>query len=981
MAILRALLVLLGSLWIAQPAWAFHTALIFSTEPQSKKEILSFDIPSLKSKPEVSLQGPEHLRIVLPGFVSLPFGSGKKETKQHYINSSVYFKDFNLETIPGGRPGLILNVILKQPLLFFRSHIEKQKSGKQRFRLSVGAYPQDKIESATKLIEGRILAGQDATLVIISYTGNGWIDGLDSRGSQAASRMPLVDYGNRIIRLNWPGARIAPDWKPTEEGRTGELIQARGLVKEALIHQFPNNQVSMEFAIHPWVEQTHFYPSPQAGLFIIELRSREGDKKGREKEIKRLLAMRKNSIAQGVPIPLNQLDPFFIPQRENVQIDGEEFNENYFYTQALQAERDLQYAKARGYMSSMIKLFPKSPNVEFATFYKIDLAKKMPSWRPGWLLEELERGLARFPNTVNFPKYRLLQLKQFNRSGIFERAIALVNDPNLPRNNPEVLLEKGWALVGFSRQNSQTARWEEAESFFNQALKMDNNKGVFSALALFHLARASWERRCNRYIHIPPVIWGHMRKPCSLGGAVKKLNQLDPKQIDLLTDYPQWLNEIGDIYFRNRDYRRAFRYYAILLSQYGQDKRYAPHALLMAAEAQRKLGGWRRPQGVALKPTSVGFLEQLLFQFPDSESAIWGRIYMVEQQEHTDALDEKGNRIKVTPQEKLAQLDAIIKDAKSLYATSEAHFSKAQIYAETGDFHSALKSLNTMMLISERETQRNRIRRVKKDYIVQGMKDALENERPEEAVALAEAYGENWHGWPQFDEANLLMGEALIRLGLYERAQAFLKNSKIDPAPELIQLAKAMDLGATAVVVPAKNGIIKISKPAARARLDEAKKLVEKKEWEGVLVMLEKISESILTPKEKDQRLRLMATAEFQRRRYPSAFRLMERLLHEKKVEGGRDFYQYAELLMAWKGGERALPLFEKISKEAKTLEFKGFSLIRMGDIQQKRGDFESAEKNYRLAAQIGGDAAWAKVAEENAAQLKMVSDMGSGNP
>lgn len=866
----------------AGDALAFSSALIHTTEEFGKREVLAFALPPGAEPPRLQLLEDRILRLTIPDLLALPMPE---------VKNWLFIESVQVEAIPGGQMGLLLTITLKKPYLHFRD-VRRDDN----FRLELEEYPIPTAVGPTRLLEGQVLAGRDATLVVLSYTGHGWVES-------------AVDYGDRVVRLSWQGASLDQGW---------QRVKPAGLAERILDYNFPRNLVEMEIALHPNVATVHFQRNSAAGTLIIELRTNA--MVGRELEAGEIIRRRQESLAKGQPEPLNRLAPVFVNASPPRLLAKAPVDEAYFYNKAKEAERNYDFAQARAYLTSMMEVFPDSINRELVDFYRVELASRM-DWKPGWVMAELEEVLARWPNTVRYPEFRLMQLKLLNLSGQYENAYALMTDPNLPKDEPAVLLERGRTTMGLRR-------WEESARHLREVFAQDRSHAEPSAEANYLLAKLAMEQEL-------------------LDDATNHLDSLSEAHLTLIANHPQWIKDVADIYFANQLYDKSLHYYGVFLNYYHRNAELAPWVILRAAESRRHLDD---------EQDALNLYHQLLVEYPQSDAAIWARIFKL-QLEQERKLEER-----------LDELDKIVAETNLTEAIIEAQMTRAVLLGSNDRHRESLETLNKLLTLTLRDEPVNRAKGYKHEYLVKGMKQALEKGRPEYAVLLAEVFGEDWRKNPEFKDARLHLAEALLRMGAPDKALEILKEVPSWPAPELVTLGQSFVTNSVLASGETFN-----SKEAARVRLDQAKRLAMREEWEGVLLLLDNVSDSLLTPEEQANRLRLVARAEAGRGRFPQAVGNLEKLLYDRPIGDGLDYYWYATLMQMWKGDIKSLDAFRRVAKEAENKEVQALARMRVGDILQRNGELDAAQQAFREVPKVVPASLLANVSSEIAMQLEMV--------
>lgn len=965
--------------------FAFSTALKYSTEARGEREVLSFYLPPGAARPKVELIERKMLRVSVPGILALP-AMALDTDRSRWVSS------FGVEDLPGGALGIHLFIGLKEENLSFRDSLgKKDPVAGTLYRLELDRLPSLSDGKKTQILEGRVLSGRDGTLIVFSRTGTDPIE-------------RSVELGARLVHLYWHGATLASSWR---------LVEPGGLAERVLAYDFSRDQVEMEILLHDATVDIDFHEDAETGLFIVELTSRDGI--GRQTDIRELLFQRKAQLEASSSLPpLNRLDPVFMPRPGvTVMLQGQPTSESYFMAGAKQAAKDRNFAKARAYLDKLLQLFPETPNRQIVDLYKWELASHM-DWKPGWLLTELRKILARYPNMLRYPEYRFLQLRLLNQATRYEDASAIFWDPNLPKNRADVWLERGYTAMGLARSAlSAEANWQAAEKYLRRARDISENRGDVSAEANYLLARLAQERSES-------------------GGreAVQILDGLSTEQVARIANRPEWLMAMADIYYENRLYPQAFKLYSQFLSNYPGVSSIVPWALLRAAESSRLMGNKRDAQGL---------FDNLQKRYRDYDGAAWGRIFQLRMDESQDV------------DARLAALDAAIKTIALPDVLSEALRIKAELQGDNQRYQEALRTLNNLLSLSSRDRVAVRAKKLKLDYLEAGVQKALADDRPEYALLLAEVHGEDWRNDPAFVAVQVGVSEALLRLGLYDKALRLLQGvASAPPASGLMRLARAFREkrwpavpSSPAFVFPSRGGggssdadealsVIGESVPVigdgipsmephvegalipaaasgapnlgegipsvagnrssimdkllpasqvvtveeARVRLDEAGRLVDLKEWRGIVSLLEELPGILLNKAGQDRRLWLMAKAEEGRRRYPQAVLFLESLLSEREMGDGGDYYWYGTLLQQWKGEAKASAVFARVTEEASDKEFQSLAHVRLGDLTQQSGDFSAAVRHYQEAVRLAPGTSWAKVSAENAEQLNMAMEV-----
>ncbi|MBF0628860.1 MAG: tetratricopeptide repeat protein [Magnetococcales bacterium] len=992
------LTILLSLLWMPGEAQAFFTVLKYRSEDQGKREILSFTVPPGATRPTIRMLDLVTMRVIVPGVLALP----NNELK---LGASKWIKDLKMTDVPRGEEmGLQLTLTLKDANVNFRDSLgETDPVDGALYQLEFDPPVIPTGSGPGQLLEGRVLAGRDGTLVLISHTGNGMTQ-------------PTLDLGSHVARLEWQGAVLGPTWR---------TVAPAGLTEKINAYEF-KGKVELEINLHDSVNNVQFLHDQSAGLFIASIRAKDG--MGRQEEAEKLIAQRRKAAAEKRLTPLRRIGTtFYEPQPENkIKINDQDVDEGYFIDQTRGAERDHQYAKARGYIDRLLELFPTTRNREFLDFYKLDLARQM-DWKSGWLLTDLTTLISRYPNTAEYPELRLSQLTLLNRSGQFQEASAILPDPNLPRDNPLTWLERGRTVMGLI--HSRVAPEEEiktGEEYLKKVLEKTRDQGPAAAEAHYLLSRLA-------------KAGGDHEK------AIRILDAIAPEQMAHIANQPERLMEIADTYYKFRRYPDAVRYYAQVLSHYPTHTTITPWALLRAAESHRQMGH---------VTDATRLFERLKKDHADSDATVWGKIFLlqlekdrdihdrleeldkilhalslpkeqadsfmtrvrqllVETNRHWDvkkALDQlaglKKDYPKIAPEvweripalqdkmeqnfkDRLTRLDTLIQEIALPEALAEAYMTKAEMLGEAGRHKEVLETLNQLMTISSRDNMVARAREIKRLYLMEGMARALDSGRPEYAAILAEIHGEDWREDPSFIPAKIHLAEALMRMGLHDEALKLLDGLQGDSASALTQLANGLT----------RESILDYSKPdgdkknplaitkgsgkqstttpdAARVRLDEAARLARKKDWEGVLLLLDGMPETLFNPGDRVERWRILAKAEAGLERFPQAVQHMEDLLFGRPMGDGMDYYWYASILHQWKGDAKALPAFQRVAAEAQNKEIQALARIRVGDILQRKGDLKAAREQFSGVSSLAPSSPWSKVSSENDAQLGMALDV-----
>ncbi|MBF0614989.1 MAG: tetratricopeptide repeat protein [Magnetococcales bacterium] len=1013
----------LGSLLtlLAAPhdAHAFFTALKYRSEDQGKREILSFMIPAGVSRPHIRMLDATTMRILVPGVLALP----NNELK---LGNSRWIKEFKMTDVPrGAEMGLQLTLTLKDPNVNYRDSVgEADPIEGALYQLEFDPPVIPSSSGPAQLLEGRILAGRDGTLVLISHTGNG-------------QPQPTLDLGSHVAKFEWPGATLAPTWR---------TVAPAGLAEKITAYEF-KGKTEVEISLHDSVSQVNFLHDPAAGLYIASIRSKSGI--GRQEEAEKLLTQRRKSVSDKKLTPLRRIaSTVYETQPDNkIRLNEQDIDERHFLDQAKSAEKDRQYIKARGYVDRLLELFPKTNNREFLDFYKLDLARQM-DWKSGWLLNDLTTLIARYPNTAEYPELRLAQLTLLNRSGQFQEASAIIHDPNLPKENAQTWLERGRTVMGLIQSRiAPDESLKSGEEYLKKVIEMTRDQGPAAAEAHFLRARMA-----------------------KLNGdheaAIRILDALPPEQVAHIANQPEPLMEIADTYYKFRRYPEAVRYYAQVLSHYPTHATITPWAMLRAAESHRQLGHVN---------DATRLFERLKKDHATSDATVWGKIFLLQLEKDRDIHDrleelaqilqamslpqdqadafmnsvrkllvetnrhwdvkktldqlaglkkdhpkidnEVWERIPTLQQkmeqnfkDRLTRLDTLIQEIALPEALAEAYMTKAEMLGEAGRHKEVLETLNQLMTISSRDNMVARAREIKRLYLLEGMARALENGRPEYAAILAEVHGEDWRNDPSFIPARIHLAEALMRMGLHDDALKLLDGIQGNSASSLTQLANALSREsvldrtptATAAAEPPKDATTKPAplatkgasgpksaavpkgsankeiqtRDAARVRLDEAARQMRKKDWEGVILLLDGVPETLFNPADRVERWRILAKAEAGLERFPQAVQHMEDLLFGRPMGDGMDYYWYASILHRWKGDDKALPAFERVAREAGNKEIQALARIRVGDILQRKGNLKAAKELFSSVPTLAPSTPWSKVSAENASQLGMALDV-----
>ncbi|MBF0165375.1 MAG: tetratricopeptide repeat protein [Magnetococcales bacterium] len=973
-------------------ARAFFTTLKYKTEDQGKREILSFMIPPGAARPSVRMLDAVTMRVIVPGVLALPASELKLERSR-------WIKEFRMNDVPRGEEmGLQLTLVLKDANVNFRDSVTERDPGEgSLYQLEFDPPVPPSTSGQSQLLEGRVLAGRDGTLLLISHAGNSQVE-------------THLDLGAHVAKLEWQGATLSPTWRN---------VSPAGLAEKVHAYEF-KGKVELEINLHDSTTHVNFLNDPTAGLYIVSIRSKDGI--GRQDEAEKLLTERRKQVADKKIIPLRRVatSPYEPQPDHKIRLNEKEIDESHYLDGAKGAERDRQYPTARGYIDRLFELFPKTNNREFLDFYKFDLARKM-EWKSGWLLTELTTLIARYPNTAEYPDLRLTQLALLNRSGHFQEASAILWDPNLPKEDHRTWLERAHTVIGLIQSRispDEAGSLKEGEAYLKKVIDITRDMGPGAAEAHFLLAQLA-------------KVAGNQDQ------AIRMLDAMTPEQMAFISNNPEQLMETADTYYKFRRYPDAVKYYAQVLSHYPTHATIGPWALLRAAESHRQLGH---------AADATRLFERLKKNHPESDATVWGRIFLmqleksrdiqesleeldkilhalnlpkeqaesfkervrrllVETNRHWDVkktLDElaalKKDYPKISPEvweripalqtkmeqnfkDRITRLDTLIQEIALPEALAEAYLTKAEMLGEAGRHKEVLETLNKLMTISSRESMVARAREIKRLYLLDGMAKALENGRPEYAAILAEIHGEDWRDDPAFIPAKIHLAEALMRMGLHEDALKLLDGLRHDSASALTKLGAALSRESLLEqgIDPKDSGKGNkehASRDAARVRLDEAGRLAHKQDWEGVLLLLENLQENLLTPGDRVERWRILAKAEAGLERFPQAVQHMEDLLFGRPMGDGMDYYWYASILHKWKGDDKALPAFKRVSTEASNREIQALARIRVGDILQRQGKFKEAKELFASVPALAPSTPWSKISSENASQLGMALDV-----
>lgn len=878
-----------------------------ASEGRGRKEILTLKLPDTARPPRLKLLQPTLLKIVLPGVLAVPLP--RVESDRIRMGQADFIQDIREEEIREEELGLNLLVSLKEPYLNIQETLQDGI-----FTLTFSRYPITAAVGPTRLIEARPLAGRDGTLLVISYTGHGWVE-------------TSVDFGARVARLTFPEAKFMAGWK---------VPGPTGMMDGMAAYEFPVRGVEMEVKLHPSAAEVYFHKSPESGTLIVEMLPKSPLEREVEElnavrldrgdEARAIIERRRAALLDGYAEPLNRLTPVFVAGEEQIILSETPLTELYFYDKALENIKEFKFARAHAYLDQLLKYFPDSPNRALIEFKLVDLGVLMKR-SPGLMLSRLEGVLARYPNWVEYPKYRLMMLKLLNQANQFINAQSMMGDPNLPKSSAEVELERAKTEIGMRE-------YDQAEKYLKRVYPLDPINGQPSATAYFLEAKVKDLRGDG-------------------DGAVKILDDISRVHAAILANKSENLMLMGDLYFKNKQYSKALHQYALLLTNYPVDPVWASWAMVKAGECRRYLGEMR---------DAVHLYKQVIAKYPESETALWARIYL-NQLDKDRGVDER-----------LKDLNAIIKITPLNRAIVEAHLEKAVLLGKDKRYRQAIGALNHLLTLISRETLVGKSNKLKHQFLDDGMTKELEDGNPERAVLLAELYGVDWRDEPDFALARIRLAEALLRMGMPEQALPLLKGLKEPVTARLVELGKAMTMGTPMGVPKKKDGTPDVYEEGGRVRLDEAKRLARRKEWEGVLVLLEEFPPTFLGDKGKQDRLRLLAMAEAGRGRFPQAVGNLERLLFSKPVGDGLEHFWYANLVEMWKGRLKAKGAFETVAEKAENKEVQSIARMRLGEIAQIAGGdgWKKAQKEYEEAARLAPSTMWAEASEEIARQLGM---------
>ncbi|MEO5347056.1 MAG: tetratricopeptide repeat protein [Magnetococcus sp. YQC-9] len=1003
-----ALCLALAFFCLPHEAHAFFTTLKYRTEDQGKRDILSFMIPPGAARPSVRMLDAVTMRVIVPGVLALP------PAKELKLENSRWIKEFRMSDVPRGEEmGLQLTFILKDANVNFRDSVtERDPMEGSLYQLEFDPPVAPSTAAQTQLLEGRVLAGRDGTLLLISHTGNSQVE-------------PHLDLGAHVAKLEWNGATLSQTWR---------TISPAGLAEKVHAYEF-KGKVELEINLHDSTNHVNFVSDPAAGLYIVAIhtnaidtikegggRQKEAERIGpRQKEAEKILSQRRKQVADKKIIPLRRIasSPYEPQPEKKIKLNDKEIDESYYLERATSAERDRQYPTARGYIDRLLELFPDTRNREFLDFYKFDLARKM-EWKPGWLLAELSTLIARYPNTAEYPDLRLTQLALLNRSGLFQEASAILWDPNLPKEDHRTWLERAHTVIGLIQSHvspDEVSSLKEGEAYLRKVIESTRDQGPGAAEAHFLMAQLA-------------KVAGNTDQ------AIRILDGMTSEQMAFVANHPEQLMEAADTYYKFRRYPEAVKYYVQVLSHYPTHSTITPWALLRAAESHRQLGH---------TDDATRLFERLKKNHPDSDATVWGRIFLLQLEKNRDiqesledldkilhvmnlpkeqsdsfkervrkllvetnrhwdvkkTLDElaalKKDYPKIAPEvweriptlqkrmeqnfkNRITRLDTLIQEIALPEALAEAYLTKAEMLGEAGQHKEVLQTLNQLITISSREKMVARAQEIKRLYLLDGMAKALENGRPEYAAILAEIHGEDWRSDESFIPAKIHLAEALMRMGLHEDALKLLDNIHTDSAASLTRLATSLSresvLDQGSKESGKGGGKESLSADSARVRLDEAGRRARKQDWEGVMLLLENLPENLLTPGDRVERWRILAKAEAGLERFPLAVQHMEDLLFGRPMGDGMDYYWYACVLHKWKGDDKALPAFQRVATEAENKEIQALARIRMGDILQRQGKFKEAKDLFAGVPALAPASPWSRISSENASQLGMALDI-----
>ncbi|MEG3638781.1 tetratricopeptide repeat protein [Magnetococcus sp. PR-3] len=893
------LLLLVMTLVIPAQGWAFSTELQHDRSPTGKGDALSFALPANDKLPTWELIRPKILRLKVPNLLALPHTRIDPKTTR-------YIRNIIVEEI-AGELGLYVTLELKVPFLTFRHQVTEAKRRRpSRYILYIEPTPMPNPKDTTRIRGARILPGAEGTLVVIDHAGT------------AEIKSQKVDHGEHSLRLQWQGATMDKFWIPP---------MPAGLVTGIHTYAFRNDLLEMEIAFHPRTGSVQVHQNPKSGTLIVELRTHNMKDVKRKRDIDTILTNRLQAATEGLPLPLNRITPIFKPSPDVEVLAEQEVSEEYFMNNALAAEKDHQYGKARGYLDALLRTFPNSQNREQLAFYKVDLGKKMQWEKAGWLLEELTGALNSYPNHYRFPEYRLLQLQLMNGAHQYERAIATMNDPNLPYHDARVVLEQARAQKGMGNIN-------EAKERLNFLLKKMPDAGV--------------NERANAYFELVDL----QTQNNKLAKAVKTLESIPDPEMTVLANDPAKYIQLATAYYNHHDFKKALDLYIRILDAYPDTFKVTPWAMLRASQCYRFLNQDEEAKRL---------LDRLGMIYPNSGAQLWGQIFRVEMDAKRDV------------KERLKDLEAIINSNPRGKAIYEAYFARAQLQGDSEDHESSLKTLNYLLTMLDIGLERNRANLLRLRYLTAGMEKALTSRRPEFAMSLAETYGEDWRRYRKFGIPRTQMAEALMRLGMYKQAQPLLAMNDDTVSKRLHRVADDMANGSYLKVEQDKT---LVNDREARVRVAEAERRREKQDWVAILDLLNRLPVKGLSEGERAERLRLLAKAEAERGRFPQAVANLKDLLFNRPIGDGKDYYWYATVQQAWRGDAKALPIFRKVAEDAEDDKSKALALMRIGDILQKQRNLEEAKQAFEKAAELDPQASWAPMARENAKQLELVQEM-----
>ncbi|MEO5367449.1 MAG: hypothetical protein H7831_14085 [Magnetococcus sp. WYHC-3] len=902
---MRCLLVVLALLAGLLPAssWAFFSELRYSTEDRGRREVLQMEIPSLGQIPELSQNGPRSLLLKLPGVLALPIDALDYQATR-------YIDGFDVSELPGSI-GLQVIIRLKEPFLNFRDRVIPPKTGQETtengrngqhptYQLLIERAVDPTGKGTTELMDSRIFPGRDATLVVFDHAGDSAVD-------------KAVNIDARIVQLRFNKARIGDTWR---------LPEPAGLAEHLVAYPFPRTEtVEVEISLHSRADQVQFYRDAAAGLYIVEIRPQDGVEGGRGSEIQTMVDARRESLAKGQAFPLSRFSPFFQLTDASVELNKEVVTEEHFWFKALHAQADHQYGKAYAYLNSFLRLFPDSPNRELVDFLRVDLAQQM-GWKPGWVLSVLADAMARHPNSHFYPRYRLLEFQLLNQAGLYEAAAAFLDEPNLPKRDPRVLLEKAHTTLAVERT-------DEARDYLLRVLGSDRGDDRSRAEAALLLATLANRDHDDEAVQ-------------------KYLGDMTRGQRGYLSDRPDWLLEAGTLLTGIKQYAMAIPFYGDILNQYPTDEKYAPWAILRTAQCYRWL---EEPE------TTRELLQRLDKEWPGTEPQLWGQVLALEI-DHERPLEER-----------IAALDALIAKSPMSEGVIEAHMVKSIFLGQAQRHRDAIDSLNTLLRLTSRESVMQRADQLKRQYLEAGMQSALDRAQPEQAMVLAQIHGENWTTQAGYDAARLQLAEALMRLGMFDTVADLLKRCDAALAAPFQELLSRLQSGA-----PLPESLPSPALPAlARIQVDRALNAQSRSAWTEVLSLLTELDPALLGQEDSHKRLRAIARAQAGLRRYPQAANAMEKLLEGIDMGSGADMYWYAMLQQVWKGDDKADAIYAKVAEEGSDKEIQALAHLRIGDILQRKGDNAAAQRRYAQARDLVPASTWGAISQENVSQLDLV--------